>query len=756
MSTDPPAMPRGDKHVPKHRPRKGSTTTKAKKGWFRRYWWIFPAVPLVLIIGVLVALYVAYQRIELPEALPPIRSTFLYDRNGEIIASLHGSVDRTIVGLGQISPNLQHAVLATEDAGFYEHPGIDVQGILKAAWTDIVKQETVVGASTITQQLVKNVYAGQYIEQADGTTEYIVPARSIKSKIREALLAVKLEQSLTKNQILAKYLNTVYFGHGAYGAEAAAKTYFGRPASELTVLEAATLSAVLHAPSLYDPIDSPYDNKFRRDYSLDQMAKYGYLSEAEASRLKAKPCCGTIKDAAATIKAPHGAAYFVDFTRQYLTERYGGAKVFGGGLRVTTSLDMDKQAAALDAVNANLPDTDYNPDAALVSIDTQTGQILAMVGGRNFNKSKLNLATFKGGTGRQAGSAFKAFTLAAAMQEGYNLNAYWQGPATITIPDPRCDSADGPWTPVNAGDGEAGTFTLAGATAHSVNTVFAQLVTQLDGGPADVVKMAHTLGIRSDLEPLCSITLGSVAVNPLEMTNAYATLAARGLRFRATPLVQVASQSGRVIDDVSEKGKQVIDQNDADMVTYALQGVVTGGTGYTAAIGRPVAGKTGTAQDNVDAWFCGYTPQIATCVWVGYPEAAKPLLNVMGVPAVYGGTIPAAIWHDYMLAAVQGLPPEGFQYPDFAGYTRGPTVAVSSPAPSPSPTPSPTDEPSPSDSPSPSPSPTPSPTPSSTPSPTDSPSPSAAPAVPAPAPRRARPHPHRYGRVTEGAQGSRT
>jgi penicillin-binding protein 1A len=747
VSTDAPAKPSGDKHVPKHAPRKGSRPTTAKKGWFRRYWWIFPVVPLVLIVGVLVSLFVAYQRVVLPEALPPIRSTFLYDRNGDIIASLHGSVDRTIVGLGKISPNLQHAVLATEDAGFYQHPGIDVKGIISAAWTDIVKRETVVGASTITQQLVKNVYAGQYVEQADGTTEYVVPPRTVKAKIREALLAIKLEHTYTKDQILAKYLNTVYFGHGAYGAEAAARTYFGKPASELTVLEAATLSAVLHAPSLYDPIDSPYDNKFRRDYSLDQMARYGYITQAEADRLKAKACCGTIPDAQAQIKAPHGSAYFVDYTRQYLIEKYGGAKVFGGGLRVTTSLDMDKQAAALDAVNAHLPDTDYNPDAALVSIDTQTGQILAMVGGRNFNKSKLNLATFKGGTGRQAGSAFKAFTLAAAMKEGFNLNAYWQGPATISIPDPRCDGPDGPWTPENAGDGEAGTFTLAAATAHSVNTVFAQLVTTLDGGPQDVVDAAHALGIRSHLDALCSITLGSVAVNPLEMTNAYSSLATRGERFRATPLVQIASQSGRVIDDVTQKGKQVLDQNDADLVTYALRGVVTGGTGYSAGLAdRPVAGKTGTAQDNADAWFCGYTPQIATCVWVGYPEGAKPLLNVMGVPAVYGGTIPAAIWHDYMTAAMQGMPVEQFATPSFVGYDRGPEAAVASPTPSPTPTPSPSAEPSPSETPSPTPteSPSPSESPTPTPTPSGTPSPTKAPTAPAVTPQRAHAHPHRW------------
>ena len=223
------------------------------------------------------SLYMAYARIELPETLPPIRTSYLYDRNGVQLTSLHGAVDRKIVGLKLISENLQHAVLATEDAGFYEHPGIDVSGIVSAAWTDLVKRDTVVGRSTITQQLVKNVYAGEYIEHPNGVQEYVVPPRSIKEKIREALLAIKVEQELSKDQILAKYLNTVYFGHGAYGAEAAAQTYFDKPASDLTVSEAAVLAAVLHAPSLYDPIKSKYDNEFRRDYTLDQMAKYGYI-----------------------------------------------------------------------------------------------------------------------------------------------------------------------------------------------------------------------------------------------------------------------------------------------------------------------------------------------------------------------------------------------------------------------------------------------------------------------------------------------
>ena len=222
----PPRALEREKHSPKHLPAK-------KKGFFRRYWWVFVATPLAFMLAAFGALYVSYRQIELPDTLPPIKTSYLYDRHGNELTPLHGAVDRTIVPLGQISENLQHAVIATEDAGFYSHPGVDIKGIITAAWTDLVKRDTVVGASTITQQLVKNVYAGQYIENADGSSEYVVPPRSIKEKIREALLSIKLETELGKDQILAKYLNTVYFGHGAYGAEAAAQTYFDKPASEL-------------------------------------------------------------------------------------------------------------------------------------------------------------------------------------------------------------------------------------------------------------------------------------------------------------------------------------------------------------------------------------------------------------------------------------------------------------------------------------------------------------------------------------------
>jgi penicillin-binding protein 1A len=709
---------KGDTYVPKHAPEKVAARTTKKRSFLRRRWWLFVFLAPILIGGVLsAALVVSYARIQLPETFPPVQTTYLYDRHGQLLTTLHGAVNRTIIPLSEMSPHAIDAVLATEDHGFYDHPGIDPMGIVRAAWVDLVRRDTVQGASTITEQLVKNVYAGEYkTDPKTGLQEYVVPPRSIREKIREGLLSIKLERELGKDKILEDYLNTVYFGHGAYGIEAAAETYFGKHASKLTILESASLAGVLHAPELYDPIDRPSDNWYRRNYALDQLVRYGYLDPDKAAKLKDKKCCGTVKDPQGErITAPGDAEYFVDYTRRELFQIYGEAAVYGGGLRVTTTLDLGMQKAAEAAVAANLPDEQNDPAAALVAIDPRTGEVLAMVGGRDWEHDKVNYATGAGGSGRQSGSAFKAFTLAAAMQNGYNLNAYWNGPSTLAVPgcsDPT--QPDGLWHPVNAGDGEAGTFTLAGATAHSVNTIFAQLIAQL--GPDKVVAAAHALGIESDLPAVCSITLGSVAVNPLEMTNAYASLADQGVRHDATPLLQVKTPTGTVDRSLKPKGKQVLSSNDANLVTFALEGVVRGGTGTSAAIPPfPVAGKTGTANDNVDAWFCGYTIQIATCVWIGWPQGEIPLENIEGVPSVYGGTIPAAIWHDFMTVAMEGKDPLPFPTPSFDGYTVGPAVAV--PSPTPSSTPTETPSPTPTEAPSPTPTDPPPPTPTVRPSP---------------------------------------
>jgi len=374
----------------------------------------------------------------------------------------------------------------------------------------------------------------------------------------------------------------------------------------------------------------------------------------------------------------HGpTAYYAAYTKWYLQQHYSPAEVFGGGLQVDTGLDMGMQRDAERAIAAHMPGGPHQPEAALVAIDPRDGQIRAMVGGRSYARSQVNLATGQGSPGRSAGSAFKPFVLATALKQGYSLNSYWSGPSQITIEDPRCDTNGQPWQPSNAADEESGTFSLATATKYSVNTVYAQLVSQV--GPNNVVKMAHNLGITSPLNPVCSIALGSQPVTPLEMTNAYGTFADRGVRHDATPLANVDDSRGHSIT-VPEKSTRELRANDAALVTYALQGVVEGGTGTAANLyDRPVAGKTGTAQDYSDAWFCGYTPQLVTCVWMGYPQSNKPLVNIDGYGEVFGGTIPATIWHDFMSKALAGARVMDFPTPDFSGYTKGPSVPVAIP-----------------------------------------------------------------------------
>jgi penicillin-binding protein 1A len=680
---------------------------------------MFVLAPVALGVLGFGVLLVAYVRIDLPRALPPVQTTFVYDRDGQLLSTIHGAVDRTLIPLEEIPQHTRDAVIAVEDSRFYEHSGVDLKGTVRAAWADLVAGDAVQGGSTITQQLVKRIYAGHYTEPGEnGIRDYVIPPRTIKEKVREVLLAMKVERTLTKDEILRRYLNTVYFGHGAYGIEAAARTYFDVPARRLSLQQSATLAGILTAPEAYDPIDHPFDAKFRRDFALDRMVRYGYLDEAEAERLKSKPCCGiplSAQDRQETqIDAPGNSEYFVQYVKESLTKRYGSADVFGGGLQVRTTLDLDLQAAAEASIQEHLPGP-QDPGAALVAIDPGTGQILSMAGGRDFSTSQLNLATFKGGSGRQAGSAFKAFTLAAAMEEGFDLDSTWYGPNQITIDDPRCAGPEGPWQPENA-EGGGGTYTLRSATANSVNTVFAQLVVEL--GPDRVVDMAHSLGIRSKLPAVCSVTLGSVAVNPLEMTNAYATLAAEGQRRWAEPLLKVTRPGGENETGLGSRGKPVVDRNVALLVTDTLQDVLAYGTGASAKLSDwPAAGKTGTAQDNVDAWFCGYTVQIAACVWVGYPKGQIPLEDVEGVPLVYGGTIPAAIWHDFMEVAMQGVVATPFPEPSFERQTMTPSAEAPIPPP-PSPSAQPSSEPS--EEPSPSPSVEPPPSPSVTPPPSPS------------------------------------
>jgi penicillin-binding protein 1A len=675
-----------------------------KRGFFRRYWWVFALAPVIVLAGVAGTFAYVYAHTKLPHLPPGPQTTYVYDRNGRLITTLHAEVNRTIIPITQMPADFQHAVIAIEDKNFYHEGGVSYIGILRAAVADLRHRQVKQGGSTITQQYIKNVITGS--------------ERTFGRKIREAILAVKLDHQFTKTQILEKYLNTVYFGEGAYGVQAAAETYWGIPASKLNTLQSATLAGLIKAPVTYDPVANPSVAKERRNLVIAAMADQGYITPVEAQKLQSQPVRVLHKR---TQNYPHG--YFVQYVSEGLQSQFGTAETFTGGLRVTTTLDSADQTAAEKAIADHLPKS-TDPAAALVAIDPATGEIRAMVGGKDFSKQKINYAI---SAHRQTGSSFKPFTLTAAMEQRISLNSVWSGPPQIDIKDPRCHNPDGTdWMPHNSADESAGTLRLVDATAHSVNTIFAQLVTVV--GPGRVVDVAHRMGIQSELMAVCSITLGTQPVTPLEMTTSYATLAARGMHHSPISVGLVKTSSGEVLSKANPQGQQVLLQNDADLVTYALQGVITHGTGVAANIGRQAAGKTGTTDNYVDAWFCGYTPQLAACVWMGYPKnELTPMVDVEGVFHVFGGTIPAMIWHDFMASAMANQPVKDFATPNFNGYNVNPPGSVS-PTPSPSPTPSSSPSPSPSATPSPP------PTPTSTPTPSQSPS-----ALPSPLDRRTKP-----------------
>jgi penicillin-binding protein 1A len=659
------------------------------------------ALSFLSVAGGLVALYATT---ELPPIPPLPETSRLLDRDGRELAELHAGIDRDMIRIERMPEHLLAAVVATEDADFLRHDGLDPSAIVRAGWADVTSGSLGQGGSTITQQYVKNVLTG---------TE-----RSLARKVREAILAMKLERELTKGEILEGYLNTVYFGHGAYGVQAAARTYFDVDAEDLSLKRSALLAGLIAAPSARDPFHHPEAARDARAHVLDRLVAVGFLARAHADRLT-EASLGLGPEPT----PPSAARHFSEWVRQGLLASYGADALYRGGLRVRTTLDLSMQRAAERAIASHLP-SPRDPEAALVAIDPRTGAIRAMIGGRSFDRREFNLAT----QGlRQAGSAFKPFVLIAALERGISPLELRTGPSTLAIDDPFCETNGGPWVVSNAGDQWAGTMSIERALAGSVNTIFAQLTVEV--GPEAVADVARRMGIRSQLHRVCSIGLGTSEVTVLDMTSAYATLAARGLHVQPRAIDRIVAGDGTVLQGspggLQQLGVPVLAPDDAAAATRVLQGVVDHGTGTAAGLAdRPAAGKTGTAERATDAWFCGYVPQLATCVWVGYPGGARPMRNVEGVPEVYGGTIPAAIWRDFMTAATAGMPVVGFPPGSYERYADPPPPPPPEP-PSPSPTsgPSPTSEPSP--SPAPSPTSEPSPTPSPLPSP-PSPSPSSA------------------------------
>jgi penicillin-binding protein 1A len=597
------------------------------------------ALPLLTVTGVIALVLVAQEAgsiagCDLASARPHVvgRVSFVRAHDGSPLGAVPTSRNREPVALERMSPWLTRATIAIEDRRFWRHGGLDYPGILRAALADLEAGRAVQGGSTITQQLVRDRYlAGE-------------PA-TLRRKLKEGCLAIQLARAWPRRKVLQGYLNLVFYGHHAYGAEAAARTYFARSARRLTLTQAAMLAGLPQAPSSYDPFKRPGIARARRDEVLAAMRAAGTISAARYRSAAATP-----------VRLHPGHRYrrvrgrsFFDYVMRELIRRYGARRARHGGLRVTTTVDLRLQRQAERAIHGWLRRRD-DPAAALVAIDPRSGSIRAMAtAAPGRRRLDFNLASQ---SHRQAGSAFKVFTLTAAIEHGIPLGSVWHGPPSLTIPSALCLNDTGPWMVHNFADESAGTMTLAAATAHSVNTIFAQVVVKV--GPAQVVDVAHRLGVQSPLTPVCSITLGPEGVSPLEMTRAFATLAANGIRRRPQSLRRVTTPSGDVVARLRPAGRRGVAASVAQRVTSALRGVVLSGTGRAAAIGRPVAGKTGTAEDFKDAWFCGFVPQLAACAWIGHPEAEIPMHAVEGFDPVVGGSIPARIWHDFMAGAMHG------------------------------------------------------------------------------------------------------
>jgi penicillin-binding protein 1A len=596
-------------------------------------------------------------------SLQPIalgQNSFVYADNGTLLGVVPSSVNRQPLRLDQISPYLRKATVAIEDRRFWQHGALDYQGIARALYSDVTAGRIVQGGSTITQELVRNLYIGD-------------ASRTFSRKVKEACLAIKLAQVWPKKRILNSYLNEVFYGRAAHGAQAASETFFSTRAQDLTLPQAAMLAGLPQAPTVYDPTLHPAMAMQRRDEVLRAMFNGGTINRAQFQQAVAAPL--GLRPGSLYARQEH--PNFFGWAEQQLVAQLGARNIAAGGLRVRTTLDLSMQQGALTAVRGVMQHKS-DPAAALVAIDPRTGAVRAMVGyvpdGR---KMTFNLATQ---STRTAGSSFKPFVLATAILHGISLYSSFSGPPSLVIPDHSCDGPQGPWDVHNYADENGGYMNLLNATANSVNTIFAQLVAKV--GPANVVPVAHRMGITTNLLPVCSITLGTQPVNPLEMTDAYATLAAHGVHHAPQAFELVRAPNGSVLGRLGTSGTQAIPSSVADQVTYALEGVVQHGTGTAAYFGRPVAGKTGTAENFQDAWFCGYVPQLATCVWVGYPKGEIPLLGVEGVGGVAGGTLPAEIWHRFMSTATAHMPALGFPTPQITGPTMyGPGYYTPPPAP---------------------------------------------------------------------------
>lgn len=579
----------------------------------------------------------------LEDGLVPDAVSQFYDSQGKVVYTTASAEHRIPVKFDQIPKQVRYAFISIEDNRFYEHGGIDYRGTLRALVSNILGHD-VQGGSTITQQLAKNAFLSQ--------------ERTLTRKIKEAFLAKQLENKYTKNEILTMYLNQIYFGEGSYGVESASLTYFGKHVQDLDLAQAACLAAIPKSPNYFDPMENPKANKERRDLVLDQMVKYGHITQAEANKAKAeelvirKPQKGTKKDV---------QGYFFDYVSQEIAKKFGDDVLYKGGLKIYTTLDSSMQAAAEDAIsrlpNIYTKDPDHltQPQVGLIAIDPQTGYIKAMIGGRGQDKFNRAVQAV-----RQPGSSFKPFVYLTAMDNGMN--------AATLIDD--SEVSVGGWKPQNYERTFHGKVTLRTALKLSYNVPAVKLAMEL--GPEKIIRNAKALGITTLVESggqndvNAAMALGGLTkgVSPIEMAAAYGTIGNNGVYNKPVAILKIVDRNGKVIYEHHPSPKQVVSAKAAYQTTDILMDVLISGNGAGAGLGRPAAGKTGTTDDYKDAWFVGFTPNLSCAVWIGDDRSRS-----MGL--MTGSMTPLSIWHAFMSRAIREIPYANFVRPAGAVTPRG-------------------------------------------------------------------------------------
>ncbi len=593
---------------------------------------------LVAALGLL-ATACQFQPLEDPGLGDRGLTSVVYASDGSVLAEWHAEEDRALVSYAELPRSLIDAVVAIEDERYWAHAGVDLQALARALIADIESGTIAQGGSTITQQYLKNVV--------------LTPEVTLDRKITEAALALRLEEGLSKEEILERYVNTVYLGDGAYGVGTAATHYFGKAIHDLTLGESALLAGLIQSPGSTDPYRNPEAALERRRVVLERMVRLDWISQEEAETADQEPLVLQAQRPGDVSRFP----YFTEEVKRRLlddpalgetaTDRYNA--LFRGGLRIYTTVDPLVQESAEAAVASVLDG--QAPYAALAAVDPRTGHVLGLVGGNDFYDEQDPVARFNLATqgARQPGSAFKPFVLAAALEQGLTLGNVFEGGSSITV---QTDS--GAWTVENYNNANFPDLTLLEATVFSVNVVYAQIVDLI--GPEAVVDVAKAAGISSDLQPFHSIALGAQEVSPLDMASAYGTFAAEGIHVDPILVTAIETHDGVNIYEAVPVVTEALRREVSQILTGALTEVVKRGTGQQARIGRPIAGKTGTSQDHHDAWFVGYTPELAAAVWVGFPEGQVTMEPPTTPYTITGGTWPAQIWSRFASGALSGTP----------------------------------------------------------------------------------------------------